>query len=333
MKVDLSIHCKVALLAGDASQVQARPLNYIKRQEFEPFPNNMPSIASTIFKIRAHSDYIAPPNSSPDVLSFRKGQPFYALSADYDRGIYFVSTQFAVPFSRTAVSGLVPMQYFEKVDLLSKDPPMQRRKTKQVVLQKASQDHTLPDSSVKQTHNEDAWKSVVAESISSIKVMSLVNDMYCIKVVRGKMVNVVVRSVSEFIKLAAAAGQSFPRINAENYPLAVSSMEGKIRSMELYLNNLVLNLLPQLPSGDAPVLQERDRFLNPKDKVEFLDGQMILRRDSGATEDSAQQPQFDSKSIVSQMSVTVRTGQGLSHNTKSDKNPFVKLSKMVFGAY
>jgi hypothetical protein len=309
-------------------------MNYIKRQVSEPFPNNMPSIASTIFKIRAHSDYIATPNSPKDVLSFRKGQPFYALSADYDRGIYFVSTQFAVPFSRTAVSGLVPMQYFEKVDLLSKDPPMQRKKAKQVVLQKASQDHT-PASSVKQTdsHNEDAWKSLLSESISSIKVLSLVNDMYCIKVIRGKMANVVTRCVTEFIALAAVCAHSFPRINAENYPLAVSSTEGKIRSMELYLNNLVLNLLQRLPSGAAPVLQETNRFLNPKDKAEFLDGQMILRRDSGAAEDPEQQPQFDSKNISSQRSVTVRAGQALSPTQKSAKNPFIKLSKMVFGAY
>ena len=166
----------------------------------------MPSVASTIFKIRAHSDYIAPPNSSPDVLSFRKGQPFYALSADYDRGIYFVSTQFAVPFSRTAVTGLVPMQYFEKVDLLSKDPPIQRRKAKQVVLQKASQDDTLPAASVKQIPalTEENWKTMIAESISSIKVMSLQNDIYCIKVVRGKTANVVSRSVPDFIALAAA---------------------------------------------------------------------------------------------------------------------------------
>lgn len=55
----------------------------------------MPAVASTIFKIRAHSDFIAKPDTNPDVLSFRKGQPFYALSADYEKGFYFVSTQFA----------------------------------------------------------------------------------------------------------------------------------------------------------------------------------------------------------------------------------------------
>ena len=78
----------------------------------------MPAVSSTIFKIRAHSDFIAKSCDSGDILSFRKGQPFYALSADYEKGFYFVSTQYAVPFSRTAVSGLVPIEYFEKVMLL-----------------------------------------------------------------------------------------------------------------------------------------------------------------------------------------------------------------------
>ena len=80
----------------------------------------MPAISSTIFKIRAHSDFIAKTSESNEILSFRKGQPFYALNADYEKGMYFVSTQFAVPFARTAVSGLVPMDHFDKVLLLPK---------------------------------------------------------------------------------------------------------------------------------------------------------------------------------------------------------------------
>lgn len=75
----------------------------------------MPAVALKIFKIRAHSDFISKSDACQDILSFRKGQPFYALSVDYEKGFYFVSTQFAVPFSRTAVSGLVPIVYFDKV--------------------------------------------------------------------------------------------------------------------------------------------------------------------------------------------------------------------------
>ena len=75
----------------------------------------MPAVSSTIFKIRANSDFISKTSESEHILSFRKGQPFYALSADYEKGFYFVSTQYAVPFSRTAISGLVPIKYFDKV--------------------------------------------------------------------------------------------------------------------------------------------------------------------------------------------------------------------------
>lgn len=74
----------------------------------------MPSSATTIFKIQATQDFLSETES---LLSFRKGQPFYALAVDYEKQIYFVSTQFSVPFSPRAVSGIVPMEYFQRVDL------------------------------------------------------------------------------------------------------------------------------------------------------------------------------------------------------------------------
>ncbi|KND00146.1 uncharacterized protein SPPG_04487 [Spizellomyces punctatus DAOM BR117] len=83
----------------------------------------MAATATSIFKIRAISDFLAPKDAGEDcLLSFRKSQAFYVLSTDTVRGLYFVSTQYATPFSRTAVSGLVPVSHFEVVDLLSKDP-------------------------------------------------------------------------------------------------------------------------------------------------------------------------------------------------------------------
>ncbi|OAJ39711.1 hypothetical protein BDEG_23540 [Batrachochytrium dendrobatidis JEL423] len=88
----------------------------------------MPALASTIFKIKAIADYISP---SPHLLSFRKGQPFYALSADSERGVYFVSTQYATPFARTAVSGMVPIRYFQEVDLMSRDNGLPSQSTSQ----------------------------------------------------------------------------------------------------------------------------------------------------------------------------------------------------------
>eukprot|EP00842_Homolaphlyctis_polyrhiza_P000092 jgi/Hompol1/1083/HPOL_001379-RA len=86
----------------------------------------MSATATTIFKIKAIEDFIAPSTGSnggqnPILLSFREGQPFYALSSDHRNGLYFVSTQFATPFARTAVSGLVPMDKFIQVDLMSRD--------------------------------------------------------------------------------------------------------------------------------------------------------------------------------------------------------------------
>ncbi|KAJ1547507.1 hypothetical protein HK096_002603 [Nowakowskiella sp. JEL0078] len=80
----------------------------------------MPALATTIYKIRATADFLA---QSSEQVSFRKGQAFYVLSSDTETGMYFVSTQFATPFSRTSVSGLVPIRNFEVVDLMSKDPP------------------------------------------------------------------------------------------------------------------------------------------------------------------------------------------------------------------
>ncbi|TPX58438.1 hypothetical protein PhCBS80983_g03151 [Powellomyces hirtus] len=89
----------------------------------------MVATASSIFKIRAIADFLAPKSSSSDgggggetLLSFRQSQAFYVLSTDKVKGLYFVSTQYATPFARTAVSGLVPISHFELVDLLSKDP-------------------------------------------------------------------------------------------------------------------------------------------------------------------------------------------------------------------
>ncbi|KAI8806075.1 hypothetical protein BJ742DRAFT_375638 [Cladochytrium replicatum] len=88
----------------------------------------MPAVATTIYKVRATADFLA---AAPEEVSFRKGQAFYVLSSNADSGMYFVSTQYATPFSRTAVSGLVPIRKFEIVDLMSKDPPPQPLKDKE----------------------------------------------------------------------------------------------------------------------------------------------------------------------------------------------------------
>jgi hypothetical protein len=68
----------------------------------------MPAIATQMFKIVAIKDFFT---VDPDLLSFTNGQQFYALSTDAKRGMYFVSTHFATPFSRDSISGLVPINH------------------------------------------------------------------------------------------------------------------------------------------------------------------------------------------------------------------------------
>jgi hypothetical protein len=77
-------------------------------------------MSSAIIKIRALDSHIA---SDDAHLSFRKGQAFYALSADHVRSLYFVSTHFSTPFCRNAVCGWVPMELFETDGADSKSIP------------------------------------------------------------------------------------------------------------------------------------------------------------------------------------------------------------------
>ncbi|KAI8835324.1 hypothetical protein BC829DRAFT_493594 [Chytridium lagenaria] len=86
----------------------------------EGLPSAPKYFNDTIFKIKAFDGYIA---SEPDHVSFRKGQFFYALSYNEETQCYFVSTQYATPFARTAVCGFVPERYFETVSLNGKDAP------------------------------------------------------------------------------------------------------------------------------------------------------------------------------------------------------------------
>lgn len=302
----------------------------------------MPAVASTIFKIRAHTDFIAPSDAGANVLSFRKGQPFYALNADYERGTYFVSTQFAVPFSRSSVSGLVPMEYFEKVDLLSKDPPMRKKQvapvTKTIVPKPAiavSDTPALPPVPIRKqslSHNS-VWNDTISDIITFIEVLSMSgDDSFCIKVVRGKMAHIINRSIPEFIALAAAAGDIFPKINAENYPLAQTNTAERIRSLEIYLNRLTGQLLPSLSQSQASKLfKARDVFFNPKDSEEFIAGQAVLRRDSGASTDAnTEKLQFDSRAERALSKVSISIGVDVkSPRQKSARNPFSAIGRMM----
>ncbi|KAJ3018631.1 hypothetical protein HKX48_002775 [Thoreauomyces humboldtii] len=82
----------------------------------------MSARATSIYKIQAVADFLAPKASSesPLLLSFRASQAFYVLATDEQNGLYFVSTQYATPFSRSSTTGLVPISHFEQVELLSR---------------------------------------------------------------------------------------------------------------------------------------------------------------------------------------------------------------------
>ncbi|KAJ3287059.1 hypothetical protein HK104_008772 [Borealophlyctis nickersoniae] len=89
----------------------------------------MPAVASTVFYVRAIKDLQPPPaggikrtiDGRPLVLPFSRGQGFFVLSVLPEAGAFFVSTEFSTPFSRTAASGLVPVDYFEVVDYATGD--------------------------------------------------------------------------------------------------------------------------------------------------------------------------------------------------------------------
>ncbi|KAJ3025407.1 UNVERIFIED_CONTAM: hypothetical protein HDU68_007192 [Siphonaria sp. JEL0065] len=77
-----------------------------------------------IFKIKALSGHR--PDADPLLVAqgfipFKKDQAFYVLAHYPQLDAYFVSNQYAVPFGRTALCGLVPAPLFAHVDLYSAD--------------------------------------------------------------------------------------------------------------------------------------------------------------------------------------------------------------------
>jgi hypothetical protein len=230
----------------------------------------MSAVASTIFKIRAHSDYIS---QKPDVLSFRQGQPFYALCTDLEKGFYFVSTQFAVPFSRNAVNGLVPISYFEKVDLLSKEKDTRKvpKPTHQPAMQPNGptvyvDGNAMPVPVRKQslTHNPD-W-SILQQPVSSLKVLSQTNGMFAIKVVRGNQMHIVNRTTHEFHQYAT---QIQSLVDLSSIPAS---------------DNVLLNVERILVESIQVQSRLVTEFFQPKDANELLAGPSIVRRDSGTSE-------------------------------------------------
>ena len=213
----------------------------------------MSAVASTIFKIRAHSDYVTP---GTPVLSFRKGQPFYALSADHEKGFYFVSTQFAVPFSRNAVTGLVPMDKFDRVDLFSKEVTVRRK----------------PDNSksnVEQQMAENGMKKRNAPmtAITQITVLSITESeqgkQYYFKVSRGAETSVVARS----------------RMEVETFIALIYSLVPKMKQLT---GDRLFQSLIKLCESNQVIEQNVNLFFNAKGNA------IYKRRDSGFSEETKQ---------------------------------------------
>jgi hypothetical protein len=62
--------------------------------------------------IKARLTFKAEKNSDNNFLSFKRGQTFYVLSYNENDQMYFVTTDYSLPFSRNSISGIVPIIYF-----------------------------------------------------------------------------------------------------------------------------------------------------------------------------------------------------------------------------
>lgn len=273
------------------------------------------------------------------------------------------------------------MEYFDKVDLLSKDPPIARKKVVKSTtnttmtgtnttmtgtnhynqaasnnnnnIQASNNNNNIQKASVPPVHdntpsvpprkqslqpNQAEWNIM---PITSIEVMSISQDhnnqeSFCIKVCRGKQYATIInRSIPDFITLAAAAGEVFKKINAENYPLSIPTREGKIKSLEVYLNRLILILIPSLhdSTGVFSITKASEAFFNPRDVGDYNAGQNILRRDSGADTEYDPSKNASNKDISSNISAPTpaHSGQGRKTSIQGKHNPFSSFSKMVFG--
>ncbi|KAI8916175.1 hypothetical protein EDD86DRAFT_11915 [Gorgonomyces haynaldii] len=236
----------------------------------------MPAVASSIFKIRAHTDFISADSS---LLSFRKGQPFYALSVDDEKGVYFVSTQFAVPFARNAVCGMVPKDYFDQVDLKAKDPPVERSRS----VKAAPTQVVVPTRRQSLTHNPDC-QNLIAEPVSFCHVQGSRTfnnvDMYKINVTRGQVSHLIYRDTAEFSQLHNHLLSLFPITSLRPFPnLEDGEPLQKERNLEHYLNHLLAISMKRNSTAEQ-ILKLLNDLCTPRDSNE-LSVQALVRRDSG----------------------------------------------------
>ena len=229
----------------------------------------MSAVASTIFKIRAHSDFHSK-DSHPMLLSFRKGQPFYALSSDYEKGYYFVSTQFAVPFSRKAVTGMVPMDKFEKVDLFSKEVAVKKQVAKKPI--KESEPMMAPQ----MMENQKKKRNAPLTAVTSAQVLSITESSegfaYCFKVTRGLESYYLVRSIREVETFKQYITANIPSMQQPN--IKFKSQQELIKAQDEFFNTL----LQKSGQVQQTVAQALQTFFQPNTASEM---NLYKRRDSG----------------------------------------------------
>lgn len=221
--------------------------------------------ATTIFKVRAWSDFLA---DEPVQVSFRKGQAFYVLSHDLKTNMYFVSTQFSTPFSRTAVNGLVPADLFNIEDLYaSKSSTAPTKKSN-----KASTKITNPIAN-------DKVSSALITKHTFTSNSSL--PRFQIRVVRHQYTHIVSRSFDDFIIVHNSLIREFPSEFAQRLiptlPAPITNVSDLKRSgrldsrihqqtqqLMIYLNNL-FQISPSFVINSAPLV----KFLTPRDDYEI----------------------------------------------------------------
>lgn len=279
----------------------------------------MSAIASTIFKIKAVTDFMSP---DPSILSFRNGQPFYALAADHDKGVYHVSTQYATPFARNAVYGLVPIKYFVQVDLMSKERApaaahrsastsrapvtkpqpnpregMMRRPSLPAQPSMLNDDLSFQKSSDLIFPTREQWQQLMATKIAFIEVLSVQTlpthmDLFRLRVVRGNYSQIVARSTHDISLLHKTLVRIANARDIPSFPLWDTSLDAiqKQAALEHYMNSLISSPCRDMIRG----------FFKPRDEKEFSVAP-ITRRDSGFDEPMEKKPRKFSNSIFSQI--------------------------------
>lgn len=238
--------------------------------------------SDTIFKIRALTDYVT---IDPRFLSFRRGQPFYALAVISELDAYFVSTQYAMPFASNAVTGLVPACCFKRVKLHSKDPEVSSNKL-------------VAPLSFKPTSTRSASRKnamlVLNQSVTLVHVLKAVElngfDAFQIRVHRGLVSHIVTRSAPCMTRLHATLLSLVPITNLPEFPeFEMLSGNVKLQCLELYLNHLIAQPYSKTAYSES-ITACTAEFLAPVDSEEATLSP-IERRDSAMSTSSTAEPE------------------------------------------